>query len=98
MRSAGTHERTGPRADGVEGRWLEAGRAGQGSHPAEPRPRLLRARDGLGDHPRRDRALRNRMLRRRIGVNVVLVVVLSSAVSAVIGVFGILVAQRERGR
>jgi hypothetical protein len=31
-------------------------------------------------------------------VNVVLVVVLSSAISAVIGVFGLLVAQRERRR
>jgi integral membrane sensor domain MASE1 len=31
-------------------------------------------------------------------VNVVLVVVLSSVISAVIGVFGLLVAQRERRR
>jgi hypothetical protein len=31
-------------------------------------------------------------------LNVVLVVVLSSAISAVIGVFGLLVAQRERRR
>ena len=31
-------------------------------------------------------------------MNVVLVVVLSSAISAVIGVFGLLVAQRERRR
>jgi cytochrome b561 len=31
-------------------------------------------------------------------VNVVLVVVFSSAISAVIGVFGLLVAQRERRR
>ena len=31
-------------------------------------------------------------------MNVVLVVVLSSAISAVIGVFGLLIAQRERAR
>lgn len=31
-------------------------------------------------------------------MNVILVVVLSSAISAVIGVFGLLVAQRERRR
>jgi ABC-type spermidine/putrescine transport system permease subunit II len=36
--------------------------------------------------------------RRSNSVNVVLVVVLSSLISAVIGVFGILVAQRERRR